>query len=95
MAERLPLDTAPEKPESEQGSPQAIVDDYLEVKDLITWLITEGPVSNPNIKPEKVIRLNYLFARNGLSTDYLQNSAAILQKRAFKAIEQLNPKNIE
>lgn len=93
MREKVYPEKMPDEPEDEDRGPQSIIDDYIEVKDLVAWLIVEGPTAAPALKSEMYSRLNTLFARNNLTTEYMQNSAAILQQRAQKALARLGLKS--
>lgn len=64
MTERLP-GVSSEKPE--RGSPQEIINEYNEAKELIIWLLTKGSSADPALKKQKRYRLNSIFMKHELS----------------------------
>lgn len=67
MSERFSADESVEKPE--YGSSQDIVNDYLEIKSLLTWLTQEGARDNLSMWKKNRYRLNSLLIKHELPPD--------------------------
>jgi hypothetical protein len=89
MSERFVPNNSAEKPK--RGSPQEIINEYLEVKELITWLIQEGRNADPALRTHKQYRLNLLFMKHELSPGDLPESARKFQELADDAEKLINP----
>ena len=87
--ERFSMDDQPEKPE--YGSSLDIINDYNEIKSLLTSLIQEGRDKNPAKWMENRRRLNTLLIKHELPPDD-PDSFTRLQEMATEAFKDLKLK---
>lgn len=87
--EWFPVSEPSEKPE--HGSSLDIVNDYNEVKSLLTSLIQEGKDKNPARWLENRRRLSTLLIKHGLPPDNPESFTS-LQEMATEAFEKLKLK---
>ncbi|MCX6728147.1 MAG: hypothetical protein NTV39_00030 [Candidatus Saccharibacteria bacterium] len=87
--ERFVSDNSAETPE--RGSPQEVIKEFSEVKELIDWLIHTDKSTNPVLWSQKRYRLNQLFMKRELSPDDLEGGVRKFQELAEHANLLLKP----